>query len=54
MSLTTSWAEISRRSGIRSENCAESRGDLSADKQRRVGEFDWELLQRAARINGAD
>ncbi len=53
MSLTTSWAEISRRSRIPlSELRRVEKGSVS-NKQRRVGEFDWELLQRAARINGA-
>jgi adenylosuccinate synthase len=53
MSLPTTWTEISRRSKIPlSELRRVEKGSVS-NKQRRVGEFDWELLQRAARINGA-
>jgi adenylosuccinate synthase len=53
MSLPTTWTEISRRSKIPlSELRRVEKGSVS-NKERRVGEFDWELLQRAARINGA-
>jgi len=53
MSLRTSWAEISRRSKIPlSELRKVEKGSVSK-KQRRVGEFDWELLYRAAQLNGA-
>lgn len=53
MSLLTSWAEISRRSHIPlSELRSVEKGSVSK-KQRRVGEFDWELLHRASQLNGA-
>jgi adenylosuccinate synthase len=53
MSQKTSWREIARRSGIPlAELLRVEKGSVS-DKQRRVGEFDWELLRRAAELNGA-
>jgi adenylosuccinate synthase len=53
MSLTTSWTEISRRSNIPLRELRKVEKGSVSNKQRRVGEFDWELLQRAARLNGA-
>jgi adenylosuccinate synthase len=53
MSQTTNWKEIARRSGIPlSELRRVEKGSVSK-KQRRVGEFDWELLRRATELNGA-
>jgi adenylosuccinate synthase len=53
MSLTTSWAEISRRSHIPLHELRSVEKGSVSKKQRRVGEFDWELLHRAAQLNGA-
>ncbi len=53
MSLTTSWTEVSRRSGIPIRELRRVEKGSVSGKQRRVAEFDWELLQRAARLNGA-
>ncbi|HXW59388.1 MAG TPA: adenylosuccinate synthetase [Solirubrobacteraceae bacterium] len=53
MSLKTSWAEVSRRSHIPLPELRNVEKGSVSGKQRRVGEFDWELLQRAARLNGA-
>jgi adenylosuccinate synthase len=53
MSLKTSWTEVSRRSGIPLRELRKVEKGSVSGKQRRVGEFDWELLQRAARLNGA-
>jgi adenylosuccinate synthase len=53
MSLTTSWAEVSRRSRIPLKELRKVEKGSVSGKQRRVGEFDWELLRRAARLNGA-
>jgi adenylosuccinate synthase len=53
MSLRTSWAEISRRSKIPLSELRQVEKGSVSKKQRRVGEFDWELLHRAARLNGA-
>jgi adenylosuccinate synthase len=53
MSQVTSWTEIARRSGISlTEFRRVEKGSVSR-KQRRVGEFDWEQLRRAAQLNGA-
>ncbi len=53
MSQRTSWREIAKRSGIPlAELLRVEKGSVS-NKQRRVGEFDWELLRRAAELNGA-
>jgi adenylosuccinate synthase len=53
MSQTTNWTEISRRSGIPLAELRRVEKGSVSKKQRRVGEFDWELLRRAAEINGA-
>jgi len=53
MSQTTTWEEIASRSRIPlGEFQRVEKGSVSK-KQRRVGEFDWELLRRTAEINGA-
>jgi adenylosuccinate synthase len=53
MSQELKWEEIARRSGLPSgELIAHEKGSRSG-KQRRVAEFDWELLRRAAELNGA-
>lgn len=47
------WEIIAERSGIPvKELLATERGSVS-HKQRRVGEFDWELLRSASELNGA-
>lgn len=53
MSLKTSWTEISRRSRIPLKELKKVEKGSVSNKQRRVGEFDWELLHRAAQLNGA-
>jgi adenylosuccinate synthase len=52
LSQELSWAEIARRSGhsVRSLRKSE-RGSVSG-KLRRVGEFDWALLEKAVQLNG--
>jgi adenylosuccinate synthase len=53
MSQRAYWTDISRRSGIKlAELRRVERGSVSK-KQRRVGEFDWDLLRRSAELNGA-
>ncbi len=47
-----SWNEISKRSGIQLEELLENELTSTTNRQRRVGEFDWELLKKAAVING--
>lgn len=53
MSQEILWDEISRRSGIPVKELQERERTSTTNRQRRVGEFDWELLRRAALINGA-
>jgi adenylosuccinate synthase len=48
-----SWAEISRRSGIAVGELRSKEKTSTTHRQRRVGEFDWALLRRAALLNGA-
>jgi len=52
MSQELDWPQIAERSGIPAgELLAVEKGSRSG-KQRRVAEFDWDLLRRAAEING--
>ena len=53
MSQTTNWKEIARRSRIPLAELRRVEKGSVSKKRRRVGEFDWELLRRAAKINGA-
>jgi len=53
MSQEISWEEISKRSGIPVEKLLERERTSTTNRQRRVGEFDWKLLRRAAFLNGA-
>lgn len=48
----TSWEEVSQRSGLDLEELKKQELTSTTRKQRRVGEFDWTLLQRAAQLNG--
>jgi adenylosuccinate synthase len=47
------WAEIARRSRIPAGDLLEAERGSVSGTQRRVAEFDWELLRSAAEINGA-
>lgn len=48
-----SWAEIARRSGISVGELRVKERTSTTNRRRRVGEFDWSLLRRAALLNGA-
>ena len=53
MSQELSWEEIARRSGVPADELlAQEKGSVS-HKQRRVAEFDWQMLRRASELNGA-
>lgn len=52
MSQESSWAEMSRRSGISVYKLRKREKTSTTHRQRRVGEFDWELLKKSAFING--
>lgn len=51
MGTELSWAEISRRSGINVEELRKAERTSTTNRRRRVAEFDWELLHRAASLN---
>ena len=51
MSQEISWAEISRRSGIRVEELRRHEITSTTKRRRRVCEFDWVLLRKAATLN---
>ncbi len=46
------WGEIARRSGIDVEELLRSEKTSTTRRSRRVAEFDWTLLRRAAHLNG--
>jgi adenylosuccinate synthase len=48
-----SWEEIARRSGYRADKLRKSEKTTTTKRRRRIGEFEWVLLQRAALLNGA-
>lgn len=52
MSQELTWEEISRRSGKNPQELRESERTSTTHRLRRVGEFDWVLLRRAALLNG--
>lgn len=51
MSRELSWEEISRRSGIPAAELRNAEKTSTTNKQRRIGEFDWALVRRAASLN---
>lgn len=53
MSHEISWKEISRRSGISIEKLQHREKTSTTNRARRVGEFDWETIRKAAFLNGA-
>ncbi len=52
MSREIGWPEISRRSGIPLAKLKKTEKTSTTNRDRRVGEFDWALLRKAAAING--
>jgi adenylosuccinate synthase len=53
MSQPISWAEIARRSGLNLSKLLKAERTSTTNRRRRVAEFDWALLRRAAILNGA-
>ena len=51
MGTELSWEEISRRSGIPVRELRKAEKTSTTKRRRRVAEFDWELLHRAASLN---
>jgi len=52
MSMEVSWAEVERRAEVPKGKLRRSEKTSTTNKQRRVGEFEWDLLRRSAMING--
>jgi len=52
LSQPTTWKEISIRSGIPEEQLFSKERTSTTKRERRVGEFDWELIRRSTYLNG--
>ena len=52
MDLEINWKTLSERSGIPLAQLQKTEKTTTTDRKRRVGEFDWALLRRAAALNG--
>jgi adenylosuccinate synthase len=52
MSREITWAEVSRRSGIPLAKLTRTEKTSTTNRDRRVAEFDWVLLRKAAALNG--
>ena len=48
-----SWEEIARRSDYSANRLRQAEKTTTTKRRRRIGEFEWELLHRAALLNGA-
>lgn len=48
-----SWEEIARRSGQSADKLRKAEKTTTTKRRRRIGEFEWGLLHRAALLNGA-
>ncbi len=47
-----SWEEIARRSGYNAQKLRDTERTTTTNRRRRIGEFDWVLLERASFLNG--
>ncbi len=47
-----SWAEVARRSGLNVREIRKAERTSTTNRSRRVGEFPWDLLHRAALLDG--
>jgi adenylosuccinate synthase len=52
MGTEISWAEVARRSGIPVQKLRRAERTSTTKRRRRVAEFDWTLLRKAASLNG--
>jgi adenylosuccinate synthase len=52
MSSEITWVELSRRSGISLSKLKKTEKTSTTNRDRRVSEFDWALLRKAATLNG--
>ncbi len=53
MSQEITYEEVATRSGIELDELKATEKGSVSNKQRRIGEFDWQLLRRAAELNSA-
>ena len=51
MSIEIDWSVVAQRSGLSESELLEAERTSTTDRMRRVGEFDWELIRRAALLN---
>jgi adenylosuccinate synthase len=52
MGIEINWSEVARRSGHRPEQLRKAEHTSTTKRLRRVAEFSWTLLRRAASLNG--
>ena len=52
MSREIGWAEVARRSGLNATTLRRAERTSTTNRRRRVAEFDWAPLHRAAALNG--
>lgn len=52
MSREISWREVAKRSGVALSKLKQTEKTSTTHRDRRVGEFDWALLRKAAALNG--
>ena len=52
MSREIGWAEVARRAGLNVRTLRKAERTSTTKRRRRVAEFDWALLHRAASLNG--
>jgi adenylosuccinate synthase len=46
------WEDVARRAGLNANEIAEAEVTTTTNRTRRVAEFNWGLLRRAASLNG--
>lgn len=52
MSMELRWSEVEKRAEVRRGRLEQSEKTSTTNKQRRVGEFEWDLFRKSAVING--
>jgi adenylosuccinate synthase len=52
MSLPIEWSDVAQRSGIALAKLKKTEKTSTTNRDRRVSEFDWALLRKAAALNG--
>jgi adenylosuccinate synthase len=52
MSRPIKWSDVARRSGIALAKLKRTEKTSTTNRDRRVSEFDWALLRKAAALNG--